>query len=157
MRSFAHTFIPLSIWTSLISQAVAATPAVAEMPQVGSNSSSFGGALWFTFVCLMLAAGLFVLLAWVIKKNKYTASASANLQVLLQHPIGQNQHILIVKVLDRVLVLGQTTQQVSLLTELEPEEVAQIVQQTSKQNSQQNSPIENITSSFSQLLKGKLK
>ena len=85
--------------------------------------------LWFSFFSLMLGAVLIVLLAWLVRRNSDIKLPNRNTQILLQHPLGTRERIIVMKVLDRVLVLGQTPTQINLLAELDPEEIADIVPQ----------------------------
>jgi flagellar protein FliO/FliZ len=98
------------------------------------NSSSFGGTLWFSFVSLMLAAGLLLLVAWLVRKNTSAKLPTTNAQILFQYPLGPRDRILVMRVLNRVIILGQSATQISFLTELDPEEVADISIDTPNQN-----------------------
>jgi flagellar protein FliO/FliZ len=97
-------------------------------------STSFGGTLWFSFVSLMLAAGLLLLVAWLVRKNTSTKAPSTNVQILFQYPLGPRDRILVMRILNRVIILGQSASQISYLTELDPEEVADINVDISNQN-----------------------
>lgn len=90
------------------------------------SSSSMGGTLWFSFVSLMLGAGLLLLVAWLIRKNTAAKLPTTNAQILFQYPLGPRDRILVMRVLNRVIVLGQSATQINYLTELEPEEVADL-------------------------------
>jgi flagellar protein FliO/FliZ len=138
--------------TALLPQAIfsiALAPEVlaAEPVILAPSSSSFGGMVWFTFICLMLGAGLLGLLAWLIRRNKGLQAPNADMQIILQQAIGPRERVLVMKVLDRVLVIGQTPHQISLLTELEPEEIAELSSRVAPPD---------IKVTFAQLLKGKM-
>jgi len=92
-----------------------------------ASSASFGGMLWFSFVSLMLGAALILLVAWLVRRNTEIKLPSRHTQVLLQHPLGPRERVVVVKVLNRVLVLGQTPTQINLLTELDPDEITDLV------------------------------
>jgi len=137
------TLLPQAIFSIALSPEVFAAEPVILAP----SSSSFGGMVWFTFICLMLGAGLLGLLAWLIRRNKGLHAPNADMQILLQQAIGPRERVLVIKVLDRVLVVGQTPHQISLLTELEPEEIAELSTRVAPPD---------IKVTFAQLLKGKI-
>ena len=107
----------------------AQTTIVFAQNDVKATGSSFGSMLWFSFFSLMLGAVLIVLLAWLVRRNSDIKLPNRNTQIFLQHPLGTRERIIVMKVLDRVLVLGQTPTQINLLAELDPEEIADIVPQ----------------------------
>ena len=72
---------------------------------------------------LAVVVGLMLLLAKLVGK-RYGARAGAPVQVLHRQPLSRSASVAVVTVGGRVLVLGTTDQQVSLLTELDPEELA---------------------------------
>jgi flagellar protein FliO/FliZ len=127
---------------ALAPEALAAEPVI-----LAPSSSSFGGMVWFTFICLMLGAGLLGLLAWLIRRNKGLQAPNADIQIVLQQAIGPRERVIVMKVLDRVLVIGQTPHQISLLTELEPEEIADLSSRAAPPD---------MKATFAQLLKGKI-
>ena len=96
---------------------------------VKATGSSFGSMLWFSFFSLMLGAVFIILLAWLVRRNSDIKLPNRNTQILLQHPLGTRERVIVMKVLDRVLVLGQTPTQINLLAELDPEEIADIAPQ----------------------------
>jgi len=98
------------------------------------NSSTFGGTLWFSFVSLMLGAGLILLIAWLVRKNTASKLPTSNAQILFQYPLGPRDRVIVMRVLNRVIVLGQSATQINYLTELEPEEVADINLDVPNQN-----------------------
>lgn len=71
---------------------------------------------------LAVVVGLMLLLAKLVGK-RYGARAGAPVQVLHRQPLSRSASVAVVTVGSRVLVLGATDQQVSLLTELDPEEL----------------------------------
>ena len=104
--------------------------------------------LLFSFVSLTLGAVLILLLAWLVKRNSEIKLPNRNTQILLQHPLGTRERVVVIKVLDRVLVLGQTSSQINLLVELDPEEIADIVPQT---------PVPDLTNPFAKYFKANKK
>lgn len=80
-------------------------------------SSHLGGA-WVGLVTFALLVGLIALLLWFFRTygNK---NVPGPVQILASQPLGPRDRILIVRIEDRILALGQTPSQISLLTELE--------------------------------------
>lgn len=71
---------------------------------------------------LALVVGLLLLIARVVNR-RFKAPTGAAIQVVHRQPLGRGQGIAVVSVGTRVLVVGTTEQQVSLLAELEPDEI----------------------------------
>lgn len=110
-----HTQIRATLLFLLTSPVAWAQTASASRAEAGS--SYFGGA-WVGLVTLALLVGLLALLLWFFRTygNK---NMSGPVQVLASQPLGPRDRILIVRIEDRILALGQTPSQISLLTELE--------------------------------------
>ena len=75
---------------------------------------------------LAVVVGLLLLLARVVGK-RFTGHAGAPVQVLHRQQLSRSASVAVVTVGSRVLVLGTTDQQVSLLAELDPDELAGLV------------------------------
>jgi flagellar protein FliO/FliZ len=74
-------------------------------------------------VCsLALVLGLMLLIARFAGR-RFAGRAGAAIQVLHRQPISRGSSVAVVTVGTRILVLGSTEQQVTLLTELEPDEI----------------------------------
>ncbi|RYB94246.1 hypothetical protein EUA93_07755 [Nocardioides oleivorans] len=73
-------------------------------------------------VSLAIVVGLMLLLARLVGK-RYGARDGAPVQVLHRQPLSRSASVAVVTVGGRVLVLGTTDHQVSLLTELDPDEL----------------------------------
>jgi flagellar protein FliO/FliZ len=71
---------------------------------------------------LAVVVGLMLLLAKLVGK-RYGARAGAPVQVLHRQPLSRSASVAVITVGSRVLVVGTTDHQVSLLTELDPEEL----------------------------------
>jgi flagellar protein FliO/FliZ len=71
---------------------------------------------------LAVVVGLMLLLARFVGK-RYGARAGAPVQVLHRQPLSRGSSVAVVTVGSRVLVVGTTDHQVSLLAELDPEEL----------------------------------
>lgn len=71
---------------------------------------------------LAVVVGLMLLLARFVGK-RYGARAGAPVQVLHRQPLSRSSSVAVVTVGSRVLVIGTTDHQVSLLAELDPDEL----------------------------------
>lgn len=71
---------------------------------------------------LAVVVGLMLLLARLVGK-RYGARAGAPVQVLHRQPLSRSASVTVLAVGGRVLVVGTTDHQVSLLTELDPDEM----------------------------------
>ncbi len=71
---------------------------------------------------LAVVVGLMLLLARLVGK-RYGGRAGAPVQVLHRQPLSRGSSVALVAVGSRVLVLGATDQQVTLLTELDPDDL----------------------------------
>ncbi|MFJ9315125.1 flagellar biosynthetic protein FliO [Pimelobacter simplex] len=81
------------------------------------------GALAFRLVgSLVLVVGLLLLIARLVNR-RFKAPTGAAIQVVHRQALGRGQAVAVVSVGTRVLVLGTTEQQVTLLTEVEPDEI----------------------------------
>jgi len=82
-----------------------------------SGSALWGGA-WLGMVMLVLLLGLVALVLWLYRTFNHRNTSSA-VEVLAAHTLGPRDRILIVRIEDRILALGQTASQINLLTELD--------------------------------------
>lgn len=87
---------------------------------VSTLSSSSVAEVWaglfgLTLIVLVVAA----LLVWYRKYLIKHGGSGDPIQVLYIKPLGARERILIVRIEDRILVVGQTSSQITLLTELE--------------------------------------
>ncbi|MBU2694783.1 flagellar biosynthetic protein FliO [Nocardioides sp. WV_118_6] len=81
------------------------------------------GELAFRLVgSLVVVVGLLLLIARGVNR-RFKAPTGAAIQVVHRQALGRGQAVAIVSVGTRVLVLGTTEQQVTLLTEVEPDEI----------------------------------
>jgi flagellar biosynthetic protein FliO len=82
---------------------------------------------------LVLVLGVIFGLLWLIRKmgvagaNRPGGSSMDILEVL---PFGQNRGIMLVRVMDKVLVLSQTAQQIQLLESIEGEKALELIAST---------------------------
>jgi len=88
--------------------------------------SSVGGMLLFSFIWLALAAALIWVVAYLVKRDSAIRMSNPHLKILAQQAIGPRERVVVINVLDRILVIGHTPSQINLLTELDPEDVANL-------------------------------
>jgi len=119
-----------SFTQAVAQQAAGSSPFQAAAP-VAASSSSAGSMIWFSAVTLALLSGLVVLVAWLLRKN-YGAGAgpSSGIRVLTSQSVGPRERLLVVRVGNRGFLVGHTPTQVSLVAELDPEDLASIPQQS---------------------------
>lgn len=86
--------------------------------------SSLEGMLLFSFIWLGLAAALIWVVAYLVRRDSAIRATNPHVTILAQQAMGQRERVLVVNVLNRILVLGHTPHQITLLTELDPEDVA---------------------------------
>jgi flagellar protein FliO/FliZ len=79
-------------------------------------------------VSLAIVVGLLMLLAR-FGARRFRGQAGAMVRVLHRQPLSRTSSVAVVTVGTRVLVLGTTEHQVSILTELEPEELDLVVEE----------------------------
>ncbi|WP_183093924.1 flagellar biosynthetic protein FliO [Nocardioides stalactiti] len=72
---------------------------------------------------LAVVVGLLLLIA-KLSARRFGGRAGATVEVLARQSISRGSGVVVVRVGSRVLVLGSTEQQVSLLAEVDPEDVA---------------------------------
>lgn len=115
--------LPFSVLASAQAQpnAPAAPSIVASAYQ---PSSSGGGMIWLTFITLLLLAGVVLLVAWLVHKNMTATVPNSSIRILSVQSLGPRERIVIASVVGRVYVLGHTANQISLIAELSPQEVA---------------------------------
>ncbi len=102
-------FFQSSVWANV--------GAISEPLSVNPQTST--GAAWFSLVVMTLLVVLIAALVWVFKHKTGLGKESSDIQLLASRSVGPREQVLIVRVHDRVLVLGHTPSQLSLLTELD--------------------------------------
>jgi flagellar protein FliO/FliZ len=105
------------MWYTLFMGSAAAAQSLGDTRSDPGTSSVWGGA-WLSVVMLVLVLGLLALVLWLIRTYRHSNTTSA-VHVLATHSLGPRDRILIVRIEDRILALGQTPSQINLLTELE--------------------------------------
>ncbi|MCF0151363.1 MAG: flagellar biosynthetic protein FliO [Firmicutes bacterium] len=87
---------------------------------------------------LFLCIAVLLVLAWLASKNAASGKAlpgmtgAGSLKTVARVPVGRNQWVVVLRAGERGLVLGVGTEQISLLTELTPQELAEIEQTPQK-------------------------
>ena len=120
-------------FSAALAQQAPATPPSAAAPASGAGSiaasvyapaSSGGGMIWLSFITLVLLAGVVLLVAWLVHKNMTATVPNSSIRILSVQTLGPRERIVVASVVGRVFVLGHTASQISLIAELEPQEVA---------------------------------
>ncbi len=98
-----------------------------------SNSNSYMIATLKIICCLVLITIIIIFAIWLIKRlgfwknSRITGGAMDLLETL---PIGQNKSILLMRVMENVLVLSQTSQQITLLEKIEGAKAVELIAST---------------------------
>lgn len=92
------------------------------MLALSAADPSIGGLLLRLLGSLAVVVGLLLLIARFAGR-RFRTTNSATIQVVHRQALGRGQGVAVVAVGTRVLVLGTTEQQVTLLAEVEPDEV----------------------------------
>ena len=120
-------------FSAALAQQAPVTPPSATAPASGAGSiaasvyapaSSGGGMIWLSFITLVLLAGVVLLVAWLVHKNMTATVPNSSIRILSVQTLGPRERIVVASVVGRVFVLGHTASQISLIAELEPQEVA---------------------------------
>ena len=88
----------------------------ASVPAASSGS-------WFALVVLTLLVVLVAVVVWFYRRRLTLAAPDNAIRLISARPIGAREQIVVARVHGRVLVLGHTPTSVSLLCELDPDEV----------------------------------
>lgn len=92
------------------------------MITLAASDPSIGTMAFRLLGSLAVVVGLLLLIAKFANK-KFSAPAGAPVQVMHRQALGRGQGVAVISVAGRVLVVGTTEHQVTLLTELDPEEI----------------------------------
>lgn len=102
----------LLLWT------LAEAASAAESPAPGLGS----GNMLSLALSLITVLAVIVLLAWLVRRFQPLARNGNGLQLKAALGVGQKERVIAVEAGDRVLILGITAQQISLLREFSKEE-----------------------------------
>ncbi len=114
-RAFAGTL--LGLITLAVQAQSAASPLIPATSSSGS-SSVWGGA-WLGLLTLTLLVVLAAVLVWLYRRGAQSTLVGGQIQLLATFAVGPRERLLVVRIQDRILALGHTPSQISLLTELE--------------------------------------
>lgn len=92
------------------------------MIALSASEPSIGELAFRLIGSLAVVVGLMLLIARTVNR-RFKAPSGAAIQVVHRQALGRGQGVAVVSVGSRVLVLGTTEHQVTLLAEVEPEEV----------------------------------
>jgi len=133
---FSRGLLPLisgSLFVALPAFAQQSTPAATSAtPSITASvytpTATGGGMIWLTFVTLLPLAGGVLLVAWLVHRNMTATVPNSAIKVLSVQSLGPRERVVIASVVGRIYVLGHTASQISLIAELEPEEVMGLIQ-----------------------------
>ena len=84
-----------------------------------SSASSVWGGAWLGLVTLSLLVVLVAVVVWLFRRGTQNTAVGGQIQLLATFPIGPRERLLVVRMQDRILAIGHTPTNISLLTELE--------------------------------------
>lgn len=114
-RAFAGTLLGL---ITLAVQAQSAPSPLIPATSSSGSSSVWGGA-WLGLLTLTLLVVLAAVLVWLYRRGAQSTLVGGQIQLLATFAVGPRERLLVVRIQDRILALGHTPSQISLLTELE--------------------------------------
>ena len=82
---------------------------------------------------LILLTIVIILVVWLLKRFGITGSSrigSGTMDLLESLPLGQNRSIILVRVMDTILVLSQTAQNITLLEKIEGDKAVELIAST---------------------------
>lgn len=82
---------------------------------------------------LILLTIIIILVVWLLKRFGFTGSSrigSGTMDILESLPVGQNRSIILVRVMDTVLVLSKTAQNITLLEKIEGNKAVELIAST---------------------------
>ncbi|MEY3201606.1 MAG: hypothetical protein RIR70_1156 [Pseudomonadota bacterium] len=99
------------------------------MPMLGASSpvlaaESSAGYTFVSVLMLAMLAAAVAALAWLMKRNAVGGAASS-MRLVAAQALGPRERLVVVHVGSRFFLLGHTPQQITMLTELSPEDVPQ--------------------------------
>jgi flagellar protein FliO/FliZ len=114
----------MKYWLSSLFSLLLALPVIAaeqaDSARTLTESPVSAMSLLQTLLGLVLVLGCIVLVAWLLKRsNSFHTAASGQLKVIAGLPLGTRERAVLVQVGDKQLLLGVTSQQISLLHTLD--------------------------------------
>lgn len=108
----------------LLAQGLPGFARAAEPAVSAATPSSSGGYTLISVLMLMLLALGVAALAWLMRRNAGVPGVGGALvRVVAAQPLGQRERLVVVKVGERLFLLGHTASQISMLSELNAEDV----------------------------------
>ncbi len=150
-----ETATATAIATATGSVAETADEAAGEETALGSNVATFSsgdifGLLWrLALVALIIWASIFVLRKFVMRSSR-TSSASGALKVLETIGLSNNRLVYLLEAGDRILVVGSTPNQMTLLAELDDPEVVSALRNDADQTSPKVATLGDMMRDFGQ-------
>jgi flagellar protein FliO/FliZ len=86
------------------------------------------GGSWFALVTLTLLVVLVAVIVWFYRRRLSLSAPDDSIELIGVRTLGARERIVVARVHGRVLVLGHTPSQISLLCELDPDEVPEMPQ-----------------------------
>ncbi len=84
-----------------------------------SGPAGPGIAAWFGLVVLSLIVVLVAALLWVSRQRLRGSDNQSGIDILGIRPLGPREYLVVVRIEDRILVIGHTPSQINLVTELD--------------------------------------
>ena len=98
---------------------LAQTSASTVTPTASTLSSSPGSSAWYGLVTLTLLVVLVAVALRIYKRLGAPGPSEGSIQLLASKPLGPRESVVVVRLQDRIFVLGHTPSQVSLIAELD--------------------------------------
>lgn len=95
------------------------------MITLAASDPSIGALAFRLLGSLAVVVGILLLIARFVNR-RFAAPVGAPVQVMHRQQLGRGQGVAVISVGSRVLVVGTTEHQITLLTELDPDEVAPV-------------------------------
>lgn len=124
VRAIQRLTLPILMAAASTAAAQATSAPGSITASVYTPSASGGGMVWLTFITLLLLAGVVLLIAWLVHRNMSATVPNSSIRILSVQTLGPRERIVVASVVGRVFVLGHTASQISLIAELDPQEVA---------------------------------
>lgn len=110
----------LSLRLSLLAGPWLASPLLAQASNgPESGPAGPGIAAWFGLVILSLIVVLVAALLWISRQRLRGADNHSGIDILGLRPLGPREQLVVVRIDDRILLVGHTPSQINLVAELE--------------------------------------
>lgn len=119
---------------SKVREAVAAGNQIDSLNAAGKktleNEASYVAITFRIILTVIVLAALIVFVLWLMKSSGLSGSSKiggGNMDFLEALPLGQNRNIILVRVMDKVLVLGQSGAGLNLLQTIEGDQAVELI------------------------------